>query len=136
MSKSSIQDIIRKEQKNLADIEKQYDKWESNLDNAELLLFQYQDMIESLANDDISIDKLIDNLEKNYDNLENEVKKLENNSNNDDEKDSILKADAVLTLCRKLNSQIEEIKNTPYIKAQELMSPGSLTQILEKPNEI
>lgn len=112
-----FQKEIQKQNKELDELEQKYDDWEKNLDDAELALFQYQDMIELLHTDDKNIDKFIQSLEDNYKKLEEQVIDLEKKYPKSDNKYSIDKANEVLNLLQKLNSDIDRYKESPFIKA-------------------
>lgn len=116
----SFEEELAAQKKELEKINDSYDKWEENLDEAELLLFKYQDIIESYNKDDLNVDQLIQDLESNYATLANEISTLEEKYNLQDksqEKASIVEAEEVLKLLRKLNSDIDMLNESPYMKS-------------------
>ncbi|KAK8890435.1 hypothetical protein M9Y10_035211 [Tritrichomonas musculus] len=116
----SFEEELAVQKKELEKINDSYDKWEENLNEAELLLFKYQDIIESYNKDDLNVDQLIQDLESNYATLSNEISTLEEKYNLQDEsqeKASIVEAEEVLKLLRKLNSDIDMLNESPYMKS-------------------
>ena len=101
---SSIEEIRQMlDQKEL-----EYDLWEANLEQAELQLYQCQDKINSLIQDDQPLSKYIEELQSCYEKFNQEVNDLEKRYENNENQGSLDDADKLLSLLRAKVVRIEE----------------------------
>ncbi|OHT09547.1 hypothetical protein TRFO_21606 [Tritrichomonas foetus] len=77
IQETSIDAQIKNQTEYLKTIEKQYDDWEIQLEEAEAELFQFQNLIQSVFGAENSINNIIQDLEATYHKISNEVDELE-----------------------------------------------------------